>query len=256
MKLLYKFTLNKVQEVEKTEQQEDGSKIVKTVKEQSPVEFALKKPSRQDLDEGEFYYNLKYNEYIKGGILPEILLRKMYGNQNGIFTEKEKEDYIELYIELGAGLAKIRELEKKESPDEGDVEALEKLNARKREIQETISLYENAKQSIFDNSAETLTRNKAVFWWLLKLLYISDKGEFKPFFGADTHDERANIYDEIQEEIEEDTINGKFYSELIDRASFLTSLFYMNGNVKSEVFASLVGEYDAQIEGKDEPTEG
>lgn len=245
MKLLYKFSIPKTVKVEKTEVQEDGSKLIKTVEEEIPQKFAIAKPNRVLLDEGEYFYNQKYNEYIKGGILPEILLRKLYGNENGIFTEQEKTEYIDLYIELGNTLSKIREIESKEKIEAEDKAKIEELLNHKREIHNQISGYENAKQSIFENSAEALARNKVVFWWLLMLiLEEKEDGKLVPLFSGETHDLRAASYDVVTEEIDEDTDNGKFYSKLIERASFLVSLFYMNGTAKPEEFEQLVANFD------------
>ena len=246
-KILYKFTIPKTVKVEKTEVQEDGSKLIKTVEEEALIKFAIAKPNRTLLDEGEYFYNQKYNEYIKGGILPEILLRKLYGNENGIFTEKEKNEYVDLYIELGVALSKIKELESKDNITEEDKTNISSLLARKNEIHAEISQYENAKQSIFENSAETLARNKIIFWWLLTLLLEEKGGEYVPAFDGETHEVRAKQYDVITEEIDDDTVNGKFYSKLIERASFLVSLFFMNGASKPEEFEQLVANYDGSI---------
>lgn len=255
MKTLYKFTIPRVIKSEKTEIQEDGSKLIKTIDETVEQKFAIAKPNRVLLDEGEYFYNQKYNEYIKGGILPEILLRKLYGNENGIFTEQEKSEYVDLYIELGNLLSKIKELESSEVLTDENKAIIEESVKRKQEIHKQISSFENVKQSVFENSAESLARNKVVFWWLLVLLLKEKNGEYTRMFEGDSFDARASIYDALTEEIDDETEDGKFYSKLIERASFLVSLFFMNGTVKSEEFEQIVVNFDGNADSPPESEE-
>jgi len=250
-KLLYKFSIPKTLKVEKTEVQEDGSKLIKTVDEDVSQNFAVAKPNRVLLDEGEYFYNQKYNEYIKGGILPEILLRKLYGNENGIFTEQEKGEYVDAYIELGSVLSKIKELESQEAVSDEDKNTISALLQQKKNIHAKISSFENVKQSIFENSAESLARNKVVFWWLLNLLLKEENGDFVPVFSGETHNDRAINYDVITDAIEDETSDSMFYSKLIERASFLVSLFYMNGAAKPDEFARLVANFDGSVRAAD-----
>ena len=245
MKILYKFSIPKLVKAEKTEVQEDGSKIVRSIEEEQKINFAIGKPNRHMLDDGEYFYHQKYHEYVKGGILPEVLLRKLYGNEKGIFTEEEKGQYVELYIELGNNLSLERSIENKENVTEEDKLEMERLIVRKKEIHNQISNFENAKQSIFENSAEALARNKVIFWWLLSLLLQEKDGEFVNMFDGKDHAERAIQYDAIAEIIDDEGKDYEFYSKLVERASFLVSVFYINGAVKPEEFANLVANFDS-----------
>jgi len=250
MKKLYEFTIPKNVETEESIKNDDGSKTIKTVLKESLISFAVKKPTRADIDEGELFYHKSYNDYCKVGVQPEILLRKTYGNQDGIFTEKEKRNYVEYYIELGKNLQTITELEDKKELSDEEKNTILNLYKRNKDIQKEIVDYENAKQRFFENSAETLARNKVVFWWLLKLLLEKKGNDYNSIFPSDekdmlaAHEERCSLYDSINEKIEEEDEEGKFYSKLIERASFLVSLFYMNGAIKPEEFAKLVAQYD------------
>lgn len=245
MKKIFSFTINKLIEVEKTEEKDDGSKVITKVKENTPIPFCILKPTRIMIDDGELYYHQAYSKYLDADVKPEILLRKMYSNQNGIFTEKEKKEYVDLIIELGSNLTKIREYEEKKELDEKEKSIVGELNRRNKEIQNEIASFENVKQSIFENSAESLSRNKTAFWWLLKLLY--NESDMTPVFAGETHEERANSFDEINEKIDDGVEEGKFYSNLIARASFLASLLYLNGSIKPDEFSKLVAEYDSRI---------
>lgn len=250
---IYKFSIPKIVEVEETTENEDGSKTIKKVNKEVPQDFFVKKASRLDLEEKDFYYNQEYHRYFKAGILPEVLLRKLYGNENGIFTEGEKQEYVDLYINLGTNLSKIRQLEeKKEGITEEEKDNIKNLYEENRKIQKEIGEYESAKQSVFENSAEALSHNKTIFWCILNLLYKEENGKFVRVFDGDTHDERAEAYDKINEILEQDNEDSKFYSQLIERASFLISLYYMNPLTKVSEFPELVSKYDTAVSIQDE----
>ena len=245
MNSIYKFAIAKSAEVEEITENEDGTKTIRKVTKEVPQEFFIKKASRLDLEDKELFYNQKYNEYLKAGILPEILLRKLYGNAQGIFTEGEKREYVDLYIELGTNLSKIKELEeRKESLNEEEKKKVEDLYTANQSIQKEIGDYESAKQSVFENSAEALSHNKTIFWYILSILYKNEGDKPVRVFVGDTHEERAESYDVINEILEKDDEDSKFYSKLIERTSFLVSLYYMNPLVRTADFPELVVRYD------------
>jgi hypothetical protein len=243
IKKLYTFNIKKVTEVEETTANPDGSKTVKKVPGEVSVPFIIAKPTRQMLEDGELYYNQKYSYYLKSEVMPEVLLRKMYGNENGIFTEDEKKEYWNLYIEMGKNMLRIQELEAKKELSKEEKDEITNLHKRNKEINVEINRYENAKKSVLDNSAETLASNKTFFWWFLRLVHNED---LTPVFPGETHEERLESYDKIQEKIDEGGNEGEFYSKLVNRASFLSSICYQNGATKPADFEKLVIQYDAQ----------
>jgi hypothetical protein len=252
IKKLYTFNIKKVTEVEEIKENDDGSKTVKKVPGEVSIPFVIAKPTRQMLEDGELYYNQKYSYYLKAEVMPEVLLRKMYGNENGIFTEDEKKEYWNLYIEMGKNMLRIQEQEAKNELSKEEKDEITSLHKRNKEINGEINRYENAKKSVLDNSAETLASNKTFFWWFLKLTHNED---LTPLFPGETHEEKLESFDKIQEKIDEGGDEGDFYSKLVNRASFLSSICYQNGVTKPVEFEKLVAQYDAANEELEETEE-
>jgi len=240
IKELYKFTIKKITEVEEVKENDDGSKTVKKVPGEVLVPFVIAKPTRTMLDDGELYYHLKYSEYLKAGIMPEALFVKLYSNENGIFSETEKKELLDLYIELGKNLEAIRTKEQKKELSKEEKDEITELHKKNKEVDNKIWQYKQANRSVLENSAEMLSKNKTIFWWILRLLYNED---LSPVFPGDTHEERLESFDKIDEIKENGGNEGEFYSKLIERASFLVSLCYLNGAKNPEEFKKLVETY-------------
>jgi hypothetical protein len=245
MKKLYSFKIPKLVEVEEVTDTADG-KLTKKVKKEVDQPFFIARPTREEVEEGEVFYTALYHKLCDEGIKPEILLRKRFGNERGIFTEEDKKQYVELFIKLGNNLAKIKELEDKKELTEEEKKVIADLYKDNKELQNGIAEYENAKQSVFDDSAEAISRKRTFMWWMLRLVY-EDTPEQKPLFAGENHKERSESYDNIASLIEDEGEESKFYSQLMERAAFLVSLFYLHGAIKPAEFAKLVEEASNNI---------
>jgi hypothetical protein len=245
MKTLFEFDLKKIAEVEKTEVQEDGSKLTKKVQEEVPVTFALKRPSRIESDSGEVFYNVEFGRNVRAGMLTNALVDKMYGSEGGVLAQVEIEEYANAYIKLGENLGKIHELEKEESKD---TDALTELYEENSGLRQTISAYENARNSIYDNTAESVARHKTLFWWWLTLIYEKKGEQYSPVFPGETFEKKGESYDKIVELSETDKLNSKFYTELLAKTGQLVSLWFMSRANTVEDFAKVAGDYLASEE--------
>jgi len=239
IKQLYKFTIPKTVEVEETSDTTEG-KLVKKIKKEVEQPYFIARPNREEIEEGEVFYTALLHQLCdEYKIKPEILLRKRFGNEKGIFTNDERKEYLNLYSKLGNNLAKIEELEKKKELTEEEKKAVADLYKDNKAVQEEITAYENAERSVFDDSAEAIARKRTFFWWFLKLVH-EDTEEAKPLFTGTTHEERKKSYDVIEEITEKEDDESKFYSKLLERSSFLVALFFNYKIVKPADFAKLV----------------
>lgn len=244
MKKFYRFSIPVNAEVEEKINNEDGSVTIKKVNKQIDKFFFIKKPSYLESQDKQFFYNQKYNQYLNAGILPEILLRKLYLNADGVFANNEKKEYVDSYIRLGEILSEIKSLESEQEITEEKKSKIDSLYLESKNIRENIFTFEEVKQSLFQNSAESLSHDQSLFWCLLFFLY-EDESE-TPVFKGSTFEEKVGSYEEINDIIEEEGKDSEFYSKLIERASFLTSLYYLNPNTPSKDFEELVEKYDKE----------
>jgi hypothetical protein len=256
MKTLFDFEIKKVTEVEKTEEQADGSKLTKKVKEEVPVTFSLKRPSRIETDNGDVFYNVEFGRNVRAGMLTTPLVDKMYGNEGGIFSQVEVEEYASSYVKLGENLGAIYDLEKADKTDESS-EKLKALYEENSSLRGIISNYENARNSIYNNTAEVVARNKTLFWWLLTLIYEKNKDKFVPVFAGDSFEQKGESFDKIVELSESEGDNAKYYAELISKSSSLVSLWFMSKAQNAEEFAKLAKDYlDSESADKEEEEVG
>jgi hypothetical protein len=243
MKTLFEFDIQKTIEVEKTEEQADGSKLTKKVKDSKPVTFALKRPSRIETDSGDVFYNVEFGRNVRAGMLTTALVDKMYGNEGGIFSQVEIEEYSNAYIKLGGNLGEIYDLEKKEAKTEEDTAKIKELYENNTELRQIISNYENARNSIYNNTAEVIARNKTLFWWLLTLIYQKNGDKYSPVFTGDTFEQKGETFDELVDLSESDDINKDYYAEIVSKSSSLVSLWFMSRAQNAEEFAKLAKDY-------------
>jgi hypothetical protein len=237
-KYLYTFTESEVKEVEKIEEStNDNNELVKTikkVKEEKPVEFALKKPTRAMLDDAELFYGVKLAEGIKAGMLTRTLMVKKYDKDGGIFTDGEVEKIkilleeitniqikYQVYVEKEEKKEKLTEEENKEK-----IELENQINALRLELVEL----ENAKNNIFEQTAENRAKNKTMMWWILFMSYKKSGEDYVPLFGEGTYEQRLKKYDEIEEG------DDAFLKKILTRFAYFVSFWYAGKATKQEDF--------------------
>lgn len=222
MNYLYETTISKVVSKEETQKTQEGSETVsvtKTVKALQPVKVALLQPDRKLVKRAGLFYAQCLAEYLKAGLLPLPLVAKRYSNDGGPLTEQEKveldklkaigEEYQkEFYSYTGQDGAEVQE--KKAT-------ALIRLN----DVNIKIASIQNAYADIFDNTAEMKSRDDAIEWWGLHLMYVDEDGTgYKPIFQGNTYDEKIAALEK------HDKTNDPFYNEVIKRLSYLISFWF------------------------------
>ena len=100
-KFLYEFTVNKEEEVEKSEisknEKNEEIRIVKKEIIKNPISVRIIKPDRKLFDDAELFYGVQLSVGIKSGLLTRSLLAKRYQNDGGALSDPEKEQYANLY---------------------------------------------------------------------------------------------------------------------------------------------------------------
>jgi hypothetical protein len=231
LKFIYETSIKKqVNETVKEQQTENGQtiEISRTVKKTKPVKAGILKPDRKLFKEAEMFYAKSLSEYLKKGLLPYSLVAKRYANDGGPLTDNERnrlkelrEEARKLEAEFFATITDTDEQAQKKKN-----ETLIKINA----INAEVSNIQNAYSDIFDSTAEMKSRNDAIEWWALFLIYVDedDKG-YKPLFGEVEYEDRLKKLEEI-----EDTADP-FYIEIIKRLSYLISFWFTARNTVTKI---------------------
>jgi hypothetical protein len=242
MKHLYDFTVKKSQVVDKEEiVTENGEQVkkIKQVKEEVPVKYFIKKPSRSDFDDSELFYGVELARGVKEGMLTKSMLIKRFSNDGGLLSEPQKNKYAELYLGLGTKENELQRLvlsDKKEETEE-QRKALEKelLNIR-TEIQE----FEFAQSSIFDQTAENRARNKTIYWWFINLAHKADGDKEIPLFAGNTFQEKLKSYDTVTEQEDE------HLGVVIQKFIYFVTMWYVGQASKQSDFELLEKNLESQ----------
>lgn len=209
-----------------------------------PVRVILRKPTRTQLEDGDMFYTIWLNKYVKMGLLTRAMLAREHLNVGGSLTEEEKKRYSQLYVKLYEKQQAVQKFSLKSAEERSNDEnerlfkAIEELGIIRKELTD----FEAVQASMFDHTADIKARNKAITWYLLNLAYYvegeDDDAEPLPLFPGSDYDEKYNSY------IELDETNDEVYLKAIDKLSSLTTIWYMSGVSSQDDFDNLLAEID------------
>ena len=200
-KELYSFTLDEEKEIEKSHTRKNkktGEKttVTKKVKEKSPVQVKLKRPSRRELEDAELEYSVEMSRCIKRGILTKAMLHKKYSDTGGVWSEDDAKDYGKLYkniFDIQNEYVRLETIEKKSDIQKEKLESLkEKLAETKRQIVDA----ETSMQSLFDHTADIKAQNRLLLWYTLMLTHIQREDDEEPvsYFEGKSFDQKLEDY--------------------------------------------------------------
>lgn len=225
-KWLYKFTIDKEIEVEKSEEREiDGKKVKVTekVKENKPITFALKRPNRKIWETADLFYGVKLSEGIRAGLLTKALLLKRYRNDGGALSDSDAEYFNELTQKLSSlenehqrYLTNIDKL-----PNEERTKKIDNVINQKLEVLQSLQTLENVNQALFAHTAETKAQIQLNNWWIVHLSYWdkNNDGNFVEFFPGETFEQKMCEWDNYDNDQE------KFVIDALARFALLIGLW-------------------------------
>lgn len=267
---LYNFSIEIEEEVEKTvtkevEQKDEKTGEVKKVQEtvqtksveKTPVKIFLKKPTRTQVEDGDMFYSIWLNKFIKMGLLTRAMLAKKQVDVGGTLNDDDKMNFAKLYLQLFEKQQNVirYSAKDKDAMSNDEKERLEKAVSDLAIIRKQLADFEAAQASVFDHTADVKARNKTITWFLLQLAYYvkgdeDDAQEVAMFPGSD-YEEKYLSYQEADEEQEE------IFTKSIDKLSTIATIWYMSGVQEQDEFDSVLKEMneeaDVQEEAKEEP---
>lgn len=254
MKIIYKFKLEQEKEVEElvTKRDDTGKefKVPEKVKKLSARSFVLKRPTRNLYDDAEVYYASQVSELIKKGVLSAVQLNKRYLNDGGILSDEQKKEYATLYTEVAIKKSeydKINNIPEAERKDE-EKEKLKSLLDDLVFLMDKIQRVENAKDTVLNNTAEIIARDRTVRWWMLYLSYEEiDENNYKPIFAGNTLEEKTATYNAMDEKQDD------FEYDLVERLYLATGLWYMGKAATQNDFDIMikVDEHQSLLQNKE-----
>jgi hypothetical protein len=214
----------------------------RTVTEESPVKIIFKRPTRTQLEDGDMFYSIWLNKFIKMGLLTRAMLAKQHIDIGGTLDEEEKQYYSGLYVKL---YEKQMELQRFALTPEDDMSdsLKEKRQATIGQvglIRKELTDFETVQASMFEHTADIKARNKTITWYLLHLAQwqdlSNDENDVQPMFAGDDFDEKYDAYKSKEESDDE------IFWHCIDKLTSIATIWYMSGVQDKEDFDTLLDE--------------
>ena len=227
--------------------------VIRTVTEKIPVRMVLRKPSRTQIEDGDMFYSIWLNKFIKMGLLTRAMLAKKQVDIGGTLNEDDKMNYARLYLQL---FEKQQNIIRYSAKDRGDMSAdeQERLDIAVSElaiIRKQLADFEAAQSSIFDHTADVKARNKTITWFLLHLAFYEEgEGEEeevyqKPLFSGTDYEERYRSYQELDEEGDE------IFLKSIDKLSTVATIWYMSGTQEQDESDAVLSQINTEADVND-----
>ncbi len=226
--------------------------VIRTVTEKVPVRIVLKKPSRTQIEDGDMFYSIWLNKFIKMGLLTRAMLAKKQVDVGGTLNEDDKMNYAKLYLKLFEKQQNIIRYSAKDTVEMSadEKERLQSAVSELAVIRKQLSDFEAAQASIFDHTADVKARNKTITWFLLFLAHFqegegessSDTADLTPMFSGTEYEDRYRKYQELDEEQDE------IFLRSIDKLSTVATIWYMSGVQDQDQFEAVLSEINKDAE--------
>lgn len=239
LKSIYEFEVKKQIEVDKVEtREENGATISVTtkVKEDRPIYFAIKRPSRNEKEEGEMHRAAYFALCVERGIITQAALRKKYGDTGGIYTNEEEKQYSILRGKLRDSLEQYQLLSV--NLEEKDRTKRDEIFEEIFEIRRKIIEFENSATLFYQDTAESKARNKLIEYFILNLTYFKDDAEkeWVPFFKGETTEEKTKYLASLEDNDDE------LYLKVGEKLAFVVTLLLTSPNLTKEEIENIEKE--------------
>ena len=268
MKELYSFEIEREVEVEIPHVKKVKGKTVDTtkkVKKNVPYRIIFQKPNKSDIEDAEFFYSQKFNEFINMGFLTRAMLNKKMGDNGGVVSKDFTEELQRLIKE---NMDANRIVEFYGAAKDLDNEQKNKLEEAKSIIaitQKQIMDYETAITQQYNHTADVKAEHKLYEFFIFNFSFFEEsiKGEKKlfPIFEGEDYDEKKDFYLEILEDIddieEEDLIKNKqIFDASFDQLIKVVNVWYRGlGKNQEEIDKILASLEEAEKESKEDAEE-
>ena len=231
MKELYSFTVSR--EIEKEVpcvRKKKGKSIesTKKVKETIKHRIVLGKPSVSQVENAEFFYGQKFNEYINAGFLTKAMLSKKMGDLGGVASKQTNERLQSLLLE---NVEAARTVQFYGGSEKLTGEQEEKLKESKEiylNTKKEIADYEASVRDQFNQTADAKAEQKLIEWFVFNFSFFEDEVDdrkqlFSLFEGENFNEKRA------------------YYLDLSDEDSEITDhTFLKHKNIFAEAYEGLI----------------
>jgi len=173
-------------------------------KKKNKTKIVVVKPSVAEVENGEFFYGQKFNEFINAGFLTKAMLSKKMGNLGGLAS---KEDSDRLQTLMMENIEAARVVQFYGEAKKLDKEQQEKLKNAQEDFvntQKEIHEYQELIRDQFSQTADAKAEQRLIEWFVFNFSFyediIEDKKGLFPIFQGETFDDKREFYLGISED--------------------------------------------------------
>lgn len=187
--------------------------------------FAVLKANRRMREDGELFYSSEVSRFAKAGILPKAAWNTILSDGGGSISEKDRELYGNLLMDFRDKSFDLQAILIKNVSERSEDEQLRstKLIEELEDIKQEIQGFEASQISIFENTAESKARNRAILWWVMNLAYKKEGDTYELLFDGNSFNDKLDLYDSL----EEDATKHAFLLGVLRRITYLITLWFL-----------------------------
>lgn len=194
----------------------------KKTKGEDKFSFIFREPNRDEKQKLSVFYSKTLFDLLKQGMPSVNMLDKLHAdNVGGVLSEKEHKEFKQLQEKL---FELQKSLEEENSKKTKDLKAVDKIIENLNTVRTRMNELQMQKDSIYNNTAEIFSRNKAVEKLILDFSMFKkdiDGTQYQEFFGDGDYDSKMDTIESMAED--------SFYQEAIATLFTVATLYWVHG---------------------------
>ena len=168
------------------------------------TKIVVTKPSVAEVENGEFFYGQKFNEFINAGFLTKAMLSKKMGNLAGLPSAEDADRLQTLMMENVEAARVVQFYGEAKKLDKEQQEKLKNAQEDFVNTQKEIYEYQELIRDQFSQTADAKAEQRLVEWFIFNFSFyedvVDDKKGLFPIFQGETFDDKREFYLGLSEE--------------------------------------------------------
>ena len=206
------------------------------------MNVVVAKPTPRQHEAAEMEYAATIANFIRAGAMTRAMIFKRYDDAGGVFSDNAESYILEVRKKYSS---KVLEYTRLETKKDSELKAEDRIHKAKvleelTDLQTELVDAEQLRDSIFENSAEKLTLNRMIRWWVFELIHVQaedDEGEPVKLFRGTDFEAKKDIYYKWEED------ENPFWQAAKHKIFGMIWFLYYNQTAQTEDFAKHEAEF-------------
>ena len=173
-------------------------------KKKNKTKIVVVKPTVAEVENGEFFYGQKFNEFINAGFLTKAMLSKKMGNLGGLASKEDSDRLQTLMMENIEAARVVQFYGNAKNLDKEQEEKLKNAQEDFVNTQKEIHEYQELIRDQFSQTADAKAEQRLIEWFVFNFSFyedtIEDKKGLFPIFQGENVDDKREFYLGISED--------------------------------------------------------